>query len=74
MGIGDSMRDLAGKAKDKISPDQANEGLDQVEDRANEATGGRYESQLDKGREVAGEQVDRRFGDDQTDERGDVQH
>lgn len=58
MGIGDSMRNLVGKGKDNISPDQANEGLEQAEDRANDATGGRFESQLDQGRETVEHQFE----------------
>lgn len=65
MGIGDSAREMAGEAKEKVSPDQAQEGVEKAGDKADEATGHRYESQVDKGQQAAEGGVDKAYGDDE---------
>lgn len=65
MGIGDSMRNMADKAKEKVSPDKAKEGIDKAGDKVDDATGGRYESQVDKGQELAEGGVDKAHRDDE---------
>lgn len=64
MGIGDSARDLAGKAKEKVSPDQARDGVEKGGDKLDDATGHRYESQVDKGQKMAEGGVDKVYRDD----------
>ena len=48
-----------------MSPDQAREGVEKAGDKADEATGHRYESQVDKGQQMAEGGVDKAYGDDQ---------
>ena len=48
----DQAKDLAGS-----HPEQANQGLDAAENLAKEKTGGKYDSQIDKGRDMASEKL-----------------
>ena len=54
MGIGDTFNELAQKAKDfaRQHPDKAEQGLDKLGDIADQQTGGKYSSQIEKGEEM----------------------
>jgi hypothetical protein len=62
---GDSMGldDLTNKAKDAMNSDKGEEirdqGLDKAADAANDATGGKFEDQINKGKDAIGD----KFGD-----------
>jgi hypothetical protein len=53
MGIGQSLRKLADRARGKVRPEQAESGIDKAADRFDEATGGKYASKVDKAQEKA---------------------
>lgn len=53
MGLGQSVRKFADRAKDKIRPEQAERGVDQVADKFNRATGGKHASKVTKARQKA---------------------
>jgi antitoxin protein of toxin-antitoxin system len=52
MGISDSFRDMADKAKDKIGSERAEQGVDAAGDKLDEATDNKYEGQVDRGQEA----------------------
>lgn len=51
MGIAQSLRKLADRAKEKIQPEHAERGVDKAGDAVDQRTGGKYESQVDKAQE-----------------------
>jgi hypothetical protein len=53
MGIGQSLRKLADRARGKVRPEQAESGIDKAADKFDEATGGKYASKVDKAQEKA---------------------
>jgi hypothetical protein len=59
MGIADSIRDMAGKAKDKIDPAKAKEGIERAGDKVDEATGHKYEDYVNRGQNAAKSGVDK---------------
>lgn len=61
MGLGQTIRKFADRAKDKIRPEQADRGVDQVADRVNRATGGEHTSKVDKARQKAKEATGKYF-------------
>jgi hypothetical protein len=48
MGIGQSVRNLADRAKSKIRPGQAESAIDKAGDKFDDATGGKHASKVDK--------------------------
>lgn len=66
MGIADKFRNKAGEAVDKMGgAEQADEHISTAADKANSATGGRYEQHVDKAEEGAKSSVDKLSRDDQ---------
>ncbi len=65
MGIADSFRDMAQKAKDKIDPDKAKEGIDKAGDKVDDMTGGKYSNYVDRGQDAAKSGMDRMHGEDE---------
>ena len=65
MGIADSFRDMAQKAKDKIDPDKAKEGVEKAGDKVDDMTGGRYSDYVDRGQEAAKSGVDKMYDEDE---------
>lgn len=59
MGIADSIRDMAGKAKGKIDPAKAKEGIDRAGDKIDEATGNKYQDYVDRGQNAAKSGIDK---------------
>jgi MT0933-like antitoxin protein len=64
MGIADSFRDMAAKAKDKIDPQKAKEGIDKAGDKLDDATGGKYSDYVDRGQDAAKSGVDKAYDQD----------
>lgn len=56
MGI----KDMADKAKDALKghEDQAEQAVDTAGDKADDMTGGKFQSQVDKGQDMAKDQLD----------------
>lgn len=65
VGISDSFRDMTGKAKQKMNPDKAKEGVDKASDRLDQATGGKFSKHVDRGQETAKSGIDRIFEEDE---------
>lgn len=65
MGIADSLREMAQKAKDKVDPDRAKEGIEKAGDKVDDATGGRYSNYVDRGQDAAKTGVDKVAGEDE---------
>ncbi len=61
MGIAQTLRKFADRAKEKIQPEQAEHGVDKAADTVDERTGGTYESKVDKGREKGRDAARRHF-------------
>jgi hypothetical protein len=59
VGVADSFRDMAQKAKEKISPEKAKQGVERAGDKVDEATGGKYGKYVDRGQQAAKSGVDR---------------
>lgn len=59
MGVADSARNMAGKAKAKMDPDKTKERVDKVGDKLDQATKGRYSDRVDRGQEAAKSGIDR---------------
>ena len=59
VGIGDTFNELTQKAKDfaRQHPDKVEQGLDKLEDIANQKTGGKYSGQIDKGEDMLRERL-----------------
>lgn len=53
MGMGQSFRKLADRARDKVRPEQGDHGIDQTADKFDEATGDKHASKVDKAQEKA---------------------
>lgn len=53
MRIGQLLRNLLGRIRGRVRPEQAESGIDKAADRFDQATGGKYRSKVDKGREKA---------------------
>jgi vacuolar-type H+-ATPase subunit H len=64
MGIADSIRDMAEKAKDKVDPAKAKtkEGIEKAGDKVDEATSGKYKEHVDRGQNAAKSGVDKVSG------------
>jgi antitoxin protein of toxin-antitoxin system len=59
MGIADSFRNMADKAKDKVDPDKTKQGIDKAGDKLDDATGGKFSEHVDHGQDAAKSGVDR---------------
>lgn len=61
MGISDSISGMADKAKDALSgnSDAAKSGVDKAGDAADKATGGKFDEHVDKGQDMAKDQIDK---------------
>jgi MT0933-like antitoxin protein len=58
MGIADSFRDMADKAKGKIGSDRAEQAVDAAGDKVDEATDNKYEKYVDRGQDAAKQYLD----------------
>ncbi len=65
MGIADSFREMAGKAKEKMDPEKAKRRVDKAGDRIDNATGGRYSNYVDRGQNAAKSRIDRMREEDE---------
>lgn len=65
MGIGQSLRKLTDRAKGKVSPEQAQSGIDKAGDKVDESTGGKYSEKTDKAQEKAKDAANKQLKDDQ---------
>lgn len=63
MGLGQSVRKFADRAKEKIRPEHATRGVDQVADKADQATGGKHTAKVEKARQKGKEAADKYFQD-----------
>jgi len=58
MGIGQTLRKLADRAKEKVQPQQAERGVDKAAEQVDQRTGGKHRAKVegarDKGRGAAG--------------------
>jgi hypothetical protein len=61
MGLGDTIRNMAGKVKDKVGSTVAKDGVDAAAAKVDSATGNKYESEIDKGRNLADQRADQYF-------------
>jgi hypothetical protein len=59
MGIADSFKDKAEQVVEKVGPDRAKDGVQKAGDKADEMTGGKYKSHLDKGQQAASDYIDK---------------
>lgn len=64
MGIGQSLRKLADRARGRVRPEQAESGIDKAADKFNEATGGKYASKVDKAQERAKDAANKHLRDE----------
>ncbi|HLU33102.1 MAG TPA: antitoxin [Natronosporangium sp.] len=55
MGIGQSIRNIADRARGKVKPEQAERGVEQAGDKFDQATGGKYADKVDQAQEKANE-------------------
>lgn len=51
MGIGQTLRKLADRAKEKVQPEHAERGVDKAAEQVDQRTGGKHQSKIEKGRE-----------------------
>jgi|GEM_PF-993472 len=61
--IKDKATELAEKAKDMVTPEQADQAIDAVGDKVDDATGHKFEGQVDQAQDVAKEGVDKVLGE-----------
>lgn len=53
MGLGQSVRKFADRAKERVRPEQAERGVDRAADKIDRATGGKHTSKVTKARQKA---------------------
>lgn len=61
MGIAETIRKLADRAKEKIQPEQAGRGVDKAAQKTDERTGGKHREHVEKGRMKGRDAADKYF-------------
>jgi MT0933-like antitoxin protein len=60
MGIADSFKEKADQVAEKVGPERTKEGIQKAGDKADEMTGGKYKSHVDKGQQAASDYIDKK--------------
>lgn len=63
MGIGQTMRKMADRAKGKVRPEQAEGAIDKAGDKFDESTGGKHASKVDKAQDKASDAASKHLRD-----------
>ena len=64
MGIGQSIRKFADRARDKVKPEQAESGIEKAGDKVDQVTGGKYADKVDQAQEKAKDAARKNVRDD----------